>query len=352
MAILCLCRNPGELKDMLGGALVGLSMDRKPIYCRDIKAAGSMAVLLKDAIKPNLVQTIENTPAIIHGGPFANIAHGTSSLIAARLGLHLADYYVTEAGFGSDLGGEKFMDIFARKAELPVAGVVIVATVRALKYHGGIEKKDLAREDVPALERGFPNLARHIENMKAFGWAPVVALNVYGTDTPSEIARLKELCASHGAECVPANVHADGGNGALELAKAVLSRVDEKAPKYAYPLDIGLREKVEMLATKIYRAGSVVFSPHAKRQMEKWEEMGYARLPVCVAKTQYSFSDDPKLLGAPEGFEMHVSDVKASTGAGFVIPIAGDITRMPGLPRHPSAEFIDFDENGNIVGLF
>ncbi|MBU4032634.1 MAG: formate--tetrahydrofolate ligase, partial [Candidatus Thermoplasmatota archaeon] len=351
MAILCLCKNPGELKEMLGKALVGLSVEKKPVYCSDIKAAGSMAVLLKDAIKPNLVQTIENTPAIIHGGPFANIAHGTSSMIAARTGLHFADYYVTEAGFGSDLGGEKFFDIFARKSELPVAAVVIVATIKALKYHGGVGKKKLTTENVPALEAGFVNLQRHIENIKSFGWQPVVALNVFGTDTDAEITRLKELCASHGSECVPAPIHASGSEGGMDLAKAVLSGIDEKEPKFAYPLDMGLKEKVETLAAKIYRAGSVVFSPFAKRQMEKWEEIGYAHLPICVAKTQYSFSDNPKLLGAPDGFEMHISEVKISTGAGFVIPIAGEITRMPGLPRHPSAEFIDIDDNGNIIGL-
>ncbi|MDO9537749.1 MAG: formate--tetrahydrofolate ligase [Thermoplasmata archaeon] len=352
MAILCLCSNPSDLKDMLGHAMVGLSMDRKPVYCKDMKAAGPMAVLLKDAIKPNLVQTIEGTPAIIHGGPFANIAHGTSSLIGARLGLNLADYYVTEAGFGSDLGGEKFFDIFSRKSELPISAVVIVATIRALKYHGGVGKKELGAENVQAMEKGFVNLQRHIENIKKFGWTPVVALNVFGTDTEAEINMLKQLCTSHGSECIPSNIHTNGSEGGLELAKAVLSKIDEKMPNFAYPLDIGLREKIEMLATSIYRAGSVVFSPFAKRQMNKWEELGYANLPVCLAKTQYSFSDNPKLLGAPDDFELHISEVKISTGAGFVIPIAGEITRMPGLPRHPSAEFIDIDEKGNIVGLF
>lgn len=351
MAILCLCRNPRELKDMLGRAMVGFSMKDEPVYCRDLNAAGSMAVLLKDAILPNLVQTIEGTPAIIHGGPFANIAHGTSSLIGARLGLAYADYYVTEAGFGSDLGGEKFFDIFARKSELPVSAVVIVATVKALKYHGGMKKKDLSAEDVDAVEKGFVNLQRHIENIQFFGWSPVIALNVHGTDTEAEIARVTELCASHGADCVRTDVHTAGSKGGMELAKAVLSRIGEKTPQFAYPLDIGSREKIEMLASRIYRAGSVVFSPLAKRQMETWDELGFGSMPVCVAKTQYSFSDDPKLLGAPEGFEMHVSEVKISAGAGFMIPIAGEITRMPGLPRKPSAENIDIDDNGNIIGL-
>ncbi len=351
MAILCLCRNPGELKAMLGGIMVGFSIEEKPVFCRDMKAAGSMSVLLKDAILPNLVQTIEGTPAIIHGGPFANIAHGTSSLIGAKLGLAHADFYVTEAGFGSDLGGEKFFDIFARKSELPVAAVVIVATIKALKYHGGMKKKDLAGEDLGALERGFSNLQRHIENIKHFGWAPVVALNVFATDTEQEITRTIEMCKSFGADCVRTSVHADGSAGGEELAKAVVSRVQEKTPRFAYPLDMGIREKIEKLAGSIYHAGSVVFSPYAKRQMETWEDLGFGKLPVCVAKTQYSFSDNPKLLGAPEGFEMHVGDVLISSGAGFMIPIAGEINRMPGLPRNPAAELIDIDESGKIINL-
>jgi len=351
MAILCLCRNPGELKAMLGGIMVGFSIEEKPVFCMDMKAAGSMSVLLKDAILPNLVQTIEGTPAIIHGGPFANIAHGTSSLIGARLGLAYADYYVTEAGFGSDLGGEKFFDIFARKSKLPVAAVVIVATIKALKYHGGMKKKDLADEDLGALERGFSNLQRHIENIQHFGWAPVVALNVFGTDTEQEITRTIEMCKTFGADCVRTSVHADGSAGGEELAKAVVSRVQEKIPKFIYPLDIGVREKIEKLAESIYRAGSVVFSPYAKRQMETWEDLGFGKLPVCVAKTQYSFSDNPKLLGAPEGFEMHVGEVLISSGAGFLIPIAGEINRMPGLPRNPAAELIDMDESGKIINL-
>jgi formate--tetrahydrofolate ligase len=351
MAILCLCRNPGELKTMLGDIMVGFSMEEKPVFCGDMKAAGAMSVLLKDAILPNLVQTIEATPAIIHGGPFANIAHGTSSLIGANLGLAHADFYVTEAGFGSDLGGEKFFDIFSRKSELPVAAVVIVATIKALKYHGGTKKKDLAGEDLGALERGFSNLRRHIENIKYFGWAPVVALNVFSTDTEPEISRTIEMCRSFGADCVRTSVHADGSAGGLELAKAVVSRIQEKAPKFAYPLDMCVREKIEKLAVSIYHAGSVVFSPHAKRQIETWEDLGFGKLPVCVAKTQYSFSDNPKLLGAPEGFEMHVGDVLISSGAGFMIPIAGEINRMPGLPRNPAAELIDIDGSGKIINL-
>ena len=351
MAVFCLCKNPGELKNMLGEIVCGFCVEEKPVKCSDLKAQGPMTVLLKDAIKPNLVQTIENTPAIIHGGPFANIAHGTSSLIAARLGLSHADYYVTEAGFGSDLGGEKFFDIFCRKSELPVAAVVIVATIKALKYHGGVKKSELAKENVTALEKGFPNLRRHIENIKSFGWTPVVCLNQYGTDTPAEIAMLKGLCATLGAECVPSPMHAHGSEGGMELAKAVLAGIDEKKPAFAYPLEMGLRDKIDTMARKVYRAGTVAFTLQARKQIEHWESLGYGNLPICVAKTQYSFSDNPNLLGAPEGFEMTINEVRLSAGAGFVIPICGDITLMPGLPRKPSAELIDMDEKGNIIGL-
>ena len=352
MAILCLCKNPSELKEMLGNALVGFGVNGDPVYCRDLNAAGPMAVLLKDAIKPNLVQTIEGNPAIIHGGPFANIAHGTSSLIAANLGLHLADFYVTEAGFGADLGAEKFFDIFSRKSGLPIAAVVIVATIKALKYHGGIKKKELGKENVEAAGKGFVNLKQHIENIQNFGWKPVVCLNVHENDTEAEKKCIIELCQSYGAECVPTEVHARGSDGGLELAKAVLSNIDEKMPNYAYPLDIGIKEKIEMLAKKIYRAESVTCSPVAKKYIKRWEELGFRDLPLSIAKTQYSFSDNKKRIGAPEGFEVHIREVKLSAGAGFIIPIAGEIMRMPGLPRHPAAEKIDMDENGEIVGLF
>ena len=352
MAILCLCKNPGELKDMLGNALVGFGMDGDPIFCRDLNANGPMAVLLKDAIKPNLVQTIEGNPAIIHGGPFANIAHGTSSLIAARMGLHLADYYVTEAGFGADLGAEKFFDIFCRKSELPVAGVVIVATIKALKYHGGVKKKKLDAEDVQAVENGFANLRRHIDNIIEFGWRPVVCLNVHGNDTDAEKRAIVEMCNSHGVECIPTEAHARGSDGALELAKAVLSGIQEKMPNYAYPLDLPLQEKMEVLAKKVYGAGEVTYTPKARKYMARWEDMGFRNLPLSVAKTQYSFSDNKALLGAPEDFEIHIREVKLSAGAGFVIPIAGEIMRMPGLPKHPAAEKIDLDDEGNVVGLF
>ncbi|MCK5024069.1 MAG: formate--tetrahydrofolate ligase [Thermoplasmata archaeon] len=352
MAILCLCKNPSELKEMLGNALVGFGVNGDPVYCRDLNAAGPMTVLLKDAIKPNLVQTIDGDPAIIHGGPFANIAHGTSSLIAARLGLHLADYYVTEAGFGADLGAEKFFDIFSRKSELPIAAVVIVATIKALKYHGGIKKKELGKENVQAVEKGFVNLQRHIENIQGFGWKPVVCLNVHGNDTETEKKRIIELCQSYGTECIETEAHAKGSEGSIELAKAVLSNIDDKMPNYAYPLDIGIKEKIEMLSKKIYRAESVTYSPTAKKYIKRWEELGYRDLPLCLAKTQYSFSDNKRLIGAPEGFEVHIREVKLSAGAGFIIPIAGEIMRMPGLPRHPAAEKIDMDDDGNVVGLF
>ena len=352
MAILCLCKNPSELKEMLGNALIGFGVNNKPVYYRDLNAAGPMTVLLKDAIKPNLVQTIEEDPAIIHGGPFANIAHGTSSLIAARLGLSVADYYVTEAGFGADLGAEKFFDIFSRKSGLPIAAVVIVATIKALKYHGGVKKKELGKENVAAVESGFVNLQRHIENIQNFGWKPVVCLNVHGNDTDAEKSRIIELCQSYGVECVPTEVHARGSEGGIELAKAVMSNIDEKMPNYAYPLDIGIKEKIVMLAKKVYRAEEVTFSPNARKYMKRWEELGYSNLPLSLAKTQYSFSDNKRLLGAPEGFEIHIREVKLSAGAGFIIPIAGEIMRMPGLPRHPVAENIDMDDDGNIVGLF
>ncbi len=351
MAVLCLSKDLQHLKELLNRIMIGFTADGVPRFCSDLKAAGPMAVLLKDAIKPNLVQTIEGTPALIHGGPFANIAHGTSSLIAANLGLNLADYYVTEAGFGSDLGGEKFFDIFCRMSDIPVAGVVIVATIKALKYHGGVKKKDLAKEDVEAVERGFVNLQSHVANIMGFGWKPVVALNVHGQDTEAEIKKAVELCDCQGVEIIATRVHSQGSEGGLDLANALLSKIDNKEPNFAYPLDTGLREKLDLLAKKIYGAGSLVCSPKARKDIERWEELGYGELPLCVAKTQYSFSDNKKLLGAPEGFEMHISEVKLSAGAGFVIPIAGEIMRMPGLPRKPAAEGMDIDADGNIVGL-
>lgn len=352
MASLCLAEDHEDLRGRINRILVGFSTDDKPLFCSDMKAAGAMTVLLNDAIRPNLVQTIEHTPALIHGGPFANIAHGTSSLIAARIGLNLADYYVTEAGFGADLGAEKFFDIFSRTSNLPVAGVVIVATVKALKYHGGVKKKNLAMENVEAVEAGFPNLQKHISNLKSFGYTPIVTLNVNENDTETEKKKVIDMCSTEGIKCISTEVHAKGSEGGLELAQAVVSNIDEKMPNFAYPLDMGIKEKLIMLATKIYGAGTVVCSPQAKKDIKLWEKLGYGNLPLCVAKTQYSFSDNPKMLGAPQGYEMHIREVRLSAGAGFLIPIAGEIMRMPGLPRHPSAEGIDFDADGNIVGLF
>ncbi len=352
MASLCLAENHEDLRERINRIIVGFSTDGTPRFCSDMKAAGAMTVLLNDAIRPNLVQTIEHTPALIHGGPFANIAHGTSSLIAARLGLHIADYYVTEAGFGADLGAEKFFDIFSRSSNLPIAGVVIVATVKALKYHGGMKKKNLAMENVEAVEAGFPNLQRHISNLKSFGYTPTVCLNVHGNDTEAEKKKAIDMCSKDGIQCINTEFHARGSEGGLDLAQAVISNIDEKMPNFAYPLDMGIKEKLIMLATKIYGAGTVVCSPQAKKDIKLWEKLGYGKLPLCVAKTQYSFSDNPKKLGAPQGYEMHIREVKLSAGAGFLIPIAGEIMRMPGLPRHPAAENIDFDGDGDIVGLF
>jgi formate--tetrahydrofolate ligase len=352
MACLCLSENHRDLRARIDKIMIGFSTDGTPRYCSDMKAAGSMTVLLNDAIRPNLVQTIENTPALIHGGPFANIAHGTSSLIAARLGLNLADYYVTEAGFGSDLGGEKFFDIFCRISGLPVGAVVLVATVRALKYHGGVKKKELTKENMEAVKSGFPNLRRHISNIRAFGYEPIVALNVHTNDTNAELDAVSELCKTEGAQCIGTRVHAEGSDGGLQLADAIVSTSQDKTPRFTYDLDLGIADKMELLANKIYGAGTVVYSPEAKKDIRLWEKLGYGNLPICVAKTQYSFSDDKKLLGAPEGFEMYIREVHLSSGAGFVIPIAGEIMTMPGLPRHPASEKIDMDAEGNVQGLF
>ena len=351
MACLCLAEDHQDLRNRIDRIMIGLSTDGTPRFASDMKAAGAMTVLLNDAIRPNIVQTIENTPALIHGGPFANIAHGTSSLIAARLGLNLADYYVTEAGFGSDLGGEKFFDIFCRISGLPVAGVVLVATIKALKYHGGVKKKNLSQENVEAVEKGFPNLQRHISNINSFGYCPIVSLNVNANDSEAEIKMVIELCQTEGSECIATRVHADGSEGGLELAEAIVSKAQDKKPVFAYPLNRGIQDKLERLASKVYRAESVVLAPQAKKDIRRWEKLGYKDLPLCLAKTQYSFSDNKKLLGAPKDFQMHIREVRLSAGAGFLIPIAGEIMTMPGLPRKPAAEHIDMDDDGNIVGL-
>lgn len=351
MACLCLAENHQDLRARLNRIMIGQSTGGDPIFCSDMGAAGAMTVLLNDAIRPNLVQTIEGTPALIHGGPFANIAHGTSSLIAARLGTHLADYYVTEAGFGSDLGGEKFFDIFCRQSGMKVGAVVIVATVKALKYHGGVKKRELNKENVAAVEAGFANLQRHISNIQSFGFEPIVALNVHSLDTKKEIKAAVRLCESEGAECVVTEVFSRGSKGGILLAEAVLEKARDRKPVYAYPLKRDITDKINRLAKNIYKAESVVLAPEAKKDVRRWEELGYGDLPLCVAKTQYSFSDNPKRLGAPTGYTLHVREVRLSAGAGFVIPIAGEIMTMPGLPRRPAAENIDMDENGNIFGL-
>ena len=352
MAIVCLASSYQDLKERIGRTLIAFTNEGIPLFASNFNATGAMAAVLKDALKPNLVQTIEGTPALIHGGPFANIAHGTSSYVASLVGRFCADYYVTEAGFGSDLGAEKFFNIFCRTTGTEVAAVVLVATIRALKYHGGVPKSRVKEEDLEALEKGFPNLKRHIENIREFGYDPVVALNVTPWDTQNEKDLMKQLCEEVGVTCIDSEVFAKGSEGGRDLAQAVLDRVEEKEPSYSYPLDLGIKEKIEAVATKVYGAGSVVYTPDANRSIKRWEELGFRELPVCIAKTQYSFSDDAKMKGAVSGFEFQIREVRISAGAGFVVPISGEIMTMPGLPKEPSAEKIDIDENGQISGLF
>ncbi len=351
MAVICLTDGYEDLKKRLERMLVAFTTDHEPLYAKDFDVTGAMSVVLKDTLNPNLVQTIEGTPAIIHGGPFGNIAHGTSSYLGSLVGRKYADFYVTEAGFGSDLGAEKFFDIFCRETGTKVAAVVIVATVRALKYHGGVKKKHLKEEDYEALVKGFSNLRRHVENVIAFGYKPVVALNITPWDKEKELDIVEEMCDNIGVRFVRSTVYARGSEGGSDLADAVLETAEEKEPSYAYPLDISLKEKIETLAKKVYGAGTVVYTPDANRSIKRWEKLGHSKLPVCMAKTQYSFSDDPKAKGAAEGFEFQIRDVRLSAGAGFVVPISGEINTMPGLPKRPAAEQIDIDEDLNIVGL-
>ena len=346
-----------RVKERLARIVVGYTRDDHPVTAGDLKAQGAMAALLKDAIDPNLVQTLENNPAIIHGGPFANIAHGCNSVTATKLGLKLADYVVTEAGFGADLGAEKFLDIKCRYAGLTPSAVVLVATVRALKYHGGVPKTGLNAPDAEAVRRGAVNLARHIDNLKnGFGLPVCVAINAFPTDTEEEYAVIREVCEKAGVPCELSEVFAKGGEGGKALAKTVLSIIDANpapAPiQYTYDLDETLEEKIDDVAKKIYRAGSVSYAPAAKKMLAELEKLGYGKLPVCIAKTQYSFSDDASLLGAPEGFTMNVREVRLSAGAGFVVVICGSIMTMPGLPKHPAAMDIDCDAEGKITGLF
>ncbi len=353
MAIFCLATDLKDLKERLSRIVVAYTYDGQPVTAGQIGAAGAMTALLKDAFDPNLVQTLENNPAIIHGGPFANIAHGCNSVMATRLSLSLADYVVTEAGFGADLGAEKFLDIKCRKAGLSPNAVVIVATVRALKHHGGCPKDQLGVENLDYLTAGADNLRRHVENMRNFGLPVCVAINAFPTDTAAEHDCVKAICAEMGVPCALAEVFAKGGEGGTELAKTVLDIMqDDTAVNFTYPDEMPLKEKVLAVAQKIYRAKDVSWSAPALKTLAEIEAMGYGNLPVCIAKTQYSFSDDAKLLAAPSGFTMTVRDVRLSAGAGFVVVIMGSIMTMPGLPKKPAAENIDVDENGKITGLF
>lgn len=355
MAILCLARDLDDLKERLGNILVAYTRSGSPVYARDIKAAGAMTVLLKDAIKPNLVQTIEHTPALIHGGPFANIAHGCNSVSATKLALKMADYTVTEAGFGADLGAEKFFDIKCRFAGLKPSAVVLVATVRALKYNGGVPKTELKAENVDALVKGSVNLEKHIENLHLYGIPIVVAINRFDTDTDAELEALREICEKNGADFTLSEVFAKGSEGGIELAEKIVAACDKKSEfKLLYPDEISICDKISTIAKNIYGADGVVFEPAAKKaiaEIEKLDEK-YKRFPVCMAKTQYSFSDDQTKLGRPTGFEITVRDVKLSAGAGFIVVLTGNILTMPGLPKVPAANSIDVDENGKIVGLF
>ena len=354
MAILCLAEDLFDLKEKLGNIIVAYNYLGEPVRARDIKVHGAMAALLKDAINPNLVQTLENTPAIIHGGPFANIAHGCNSIIATRVALHLSEYVVTEAGFGADLGAEKFFNIKCRKAGLTPDCVVLVATVRALKMHGGIDKKDLKEPNSEALAKGAENLEKHIENMKKFGVPLVVAINRFPDDTDAELETLKKICLKFGVRMALSEVWADGGNGGIELANAVIESIekDKNEFKFLYNDSDSIKTKIEKIAKEIYGAVNVKYSDKAEAEIDKITKMGFADFPICMAKTQNSISDNPKLLGKPSGFEMSVKEVKISAGAGFIVVLTGNIMTMPGLPKFPAAENIDIDENGKIIGLF
>ena len=355
MAVLCLSRSISDLKERLSRIIVGYTFDDKPVTCGELKAAGAMAALLKDALKPNLVQTLEGTPAFVHGGPFANIAHGCNSVTATKMALKIADYAVTEAGFGADLGAEKFLDIKCRAAGLTPSAVVVVATVRALKMHGGLDKKSLDTENLDALERGIPNLLRHVSNIKNVYRLPcVVAVNRFPTDTDSEIDFIIRKCKELGVNVVLSTVWADGGRGGEALAREVVRLCEEEKGDFtfSYELDGSIEDKIEAVVKKIYGGKGINILPNAKKQIQKLTEMGFSNCPVCIAKTQYSFSDDPTLLGAPEDFTVTVKNVKISAGAGFIVVLTGDIMTMPGLPKVPAAERIDVDENGKISGLF
>ena len=354
MAILCLAKNLKDLEERLGDIIVAYRRDKSPVFARDIKANGAMTVLLKDAMQPNLVQTLENNPAFVHGGPFANIAHGCNSVIATTTALKLADYVVTEAGFGADLGAEKFMNIKCRKAGIAPSAVVCVATVRAMKMNGGVAKADLGAENVAAVKAGCPNLGRHIENLKSFGVPVVVAINHFVTDTEAEVQAVQEYVKTHGAEAIVSRHWELGSEGSEALARRVAELADSDMANFApiYPDEMSLFEKIETIAKRIYRADEVLADKTIRAQLRTWEEQGYGHLPVCMAKTQYSFSTDPNLRGAPTGHSVPVREVRLSAGAGFVVVVCGEIMTMPGLPRVPAAETIHLNEAGQIEGLF
>lgn len=355
MAILCLSKDIADLKEKVSDIVVAYSYDDRPVTVADLKVQGAVAALLKDALKPNLVQTLEHTPAFIHGGPFANIAHGCNSIMATGMALKLADYVVTEAGFAADLGAEKFLDIKCRKAGIKPSACVLVATVRALKYHGGVAKKDLNEENLEALKKGMPNLLQHLDNMaNVFGIPTVVAINAFPTDTDAELELVKAMCEEKGANVVLSEVWAKGGEGGISLAKEVLELVEKDSEdfEFIYDLRLSIKDKIKVIAKKIYRADYVVFDAKVSKTIKQLEELGYGDLPICMAKTQFSFSDDPTLLGAPRNFNISVSDVKVNAGAGFIVVKTGNILTMPGLPKVPAAEHIDIDNDGKITGLF
>lgn len=354
MAILCLADNMKDLKERLGRIIVAYTYEGKPVTAKEIKAVGAMAALLKDAIRPNMIQTLENTPALVHGGPFANIAHGCNSVRATKTALKLADYTITEAGFGADLGAEKFLDIKCRMAGLKPDAVVLVATVRALKYNGGVKKEDLSEENLDALKAGIVNLEKHIENIAKFGVPCVVTLNEFVTDSEAELAYVKEFCEARGCEFALSKVWEKGGEGGIELAQKVIDTIENKESNfhYLYENELSIVEKIETIAKEIYGAGEVIIEPAAKQQIARIESLGFGSMPVCMAKNQYSLSDDKTILGRPEGFPIHIRDVYVSAGAGFVVAITGTIMTMPGLPKVPAAEGIDVNDDGQITGLF
>lgn len=354
MAILCLARDRKDLKERLGRMVVAYDYDGNPVTAKDIRAVGAMAALLKDACKPNLIQTLEHTPALVHGGPFANIAHGCNSVIATKAALKMADYVITEAGFGADLGAEKFFDIKCRQAGLKPDAVVLVATIRALKYNGGVAKEDLSKENLPALEKGIENLAKHIENLQKYGVPVVVTLNAFVADTEEETSFVKKFCEQKGCEFALAEVWEKGGEGGVELADKVMETIEKKESNFhvLYEDELPLKEKIEIVAKEIYGANGVNFSADASKALDNLTKLGFGNLPVCMAKTQYSLSDNPALLGRPEGFEVTVRDAYVSAGAGFVVALTGNIMTMPGLSKNPAAYGIDVDETGKITGLF